>query len=133
MEATDILLVDDHAETRKEILSLLLKEEGLEVIGEAVSGDDAVRQAFELHPDVIVMDIVMPKMNGIEATRAIRGSDPGVHILALSNHTGRNLMQAVLAAGATGYIRKDRAYEELIPAIRNVAHGLPYIGSQIDN
>ena len=132
-QPTDILLVDDYTPTRSEILQLISAEDDLEVIGEAASGDDAVRRASELNPDVVVMDIVMPKMNGIEATRAIRGSHPRVRILAVSNHTGRNLLRAALDAGATGYIRKDHAYEELIPAIRNVANGVMYIGSGIEN
>ncbi|MBN1556797.1 MAG: response regulator transcription factor [Lentisphaerae bacterium] len=127
----DILLVDDHAATREEIRALLETEEDLDVVGEAGDGPEGIRQARTLHPDVVLMDIIMPGMNGIEATRAIRGAVSAVRILALSNHTGGNLVRAALSAGAGGYLRKDQAFEELIPAIRTVARGQKYIGAGV--
>ena len=129
----DILLVDDHAPTRREMISLMDGVEGLDVVGEAGGGAEGVQAADRLRPDLVVMDVVMPGMNGIEATRAILASYPETRVLALSNHTGRNLVQAVLDAGAAGYVRKDRAYEELIPAIRAVAAGRNYIGGRLDD
>jgi len=128
-----ILLADDHAPTREELASLILKQEDLTVVGQATGGEDAVHRTRELRPALIVMDINMPDMNGIEATRAIRASDPDVLILALSNHTGSDLVKAALDAGAAGYVRKDQAYEELIPAIRAVAAGKHYIGTRVND
>jgi DNA-binding NarL/FixJ family response regulator len=132
METMDILLVDDHAPIREEMISLLEGHEDLHVVGQATGGKEGVIEAARLHPDLILMDVVMPGMNGIEATRAIRASDPKVLILALSNHTGRDLVKAALNAGASGYVRKDQAYEEIIPAIRAVAEGKQYIGARVD-
>ena len=131
MGIMDILLVDDHAATREEMVSLIQEEEDLHVVGQAADGEEGVRLARQLHPDVVVMDVVMPGMNGIAATEAVRASEPETHILALSNHTGANLVEVVLRAGATGYVRKDRAYEELVPAIRAVVRGKQYIGERV--
>ena len=128
----DILLVDDHGPTREEMMNLIEEHDDLNVIGQAATGEEGLRQVQQLHPDLVLMDVVMPGMNGIEATRAIRGSDPGVRVLALSNHTGRNLVKALIEAGAAGYVRKDHAYEELILAIRTVAGGHPYLGAQVE-
>jgi LuxR family maltose regulon positive regulatory protein len=127
----DILLVDDHAATREEMASLIEEEDDLNVVGQAADGERGVSLVKRLHPDVIVMDVVMPGMNGIAASEAIHASHPKAHILALSNHTGGNLVDVVLRAGAAGYVRKDRAYEELVPAIRAVANGEQYIGERV--
>lgn len=128
----EILIVDDHAATREEMASLIKAEDGLEVVGQAAGGDEGVRLAGELRPDIVVMDIVMPGMNGIAATKAVLDSNPGIRILVLSNHTGENLIETVLHAGAAGYVRKDRAYEELIPAIQALAKGEQYIGKCVN-
>lgn len=128
----DILLVDDHTATRQEMISLLKAQGDLDVVGEAAGGEEGIRMAEQLAPDLIVMDVVMPGMNGIEATRAIRAADPTARILALSNHTGHNLVKALLEAGASGYVRKDRAFEELVPAVRAVAAGRQYVGAKVD-
>ncbi len=131
MRLMGILLVDDHTATREELGSLIDEADGLEVVGQAANGEDGVRLAAQLHPDVVVMDVVMPGMNGIAATKAVRASNPDARILALSNHTGAHLVEVALSAGATGYVRKDRAYEELVPAIRAVASGRRYIGERV--
>jgi DNA-binding NarL/FixJ family response regulator len=128
----DILLVDDHDATRQEIASLIEEHDDLHVVAQAGDGETGVRLAKELHPDVIVMDIAMPGMNGIAATTALRTHDPNVRVVTLSNHTGKHLVESVLRAGASGYVRKDRSYEELVPAIRAVAGGEQYIGEHID-
>ncbi len=127
----DILIIDDHAATREEMASLLDAEDDLVVTGQAADGEEGVRLARQLRPDVVVMDVVMPGMNGIAATRAVRAAEPDTAVLALSNHTGASLVAALLRAGARGYVRKDRAYEELIPAIRAVAEGKQYIGGAL--
>ncbi|MBN1672869.1 MAG: response regulator transcription factor [Kiritimatiellae bacterium] len=127
-----VLLVDDHGASRAEVGSLLRAEAGFEIVGEAATGEESVRKARSLRPCLIVMDIVMPGMSGIEATRIIHAENPQIRILALSNHTGRALVQAVLKAGATGYVRKDRAYEELLPAIRAVTQGNRYVGENTE-
>ena len=132
-EEMDILLVDDHVSTREAICSLIDDQEDMQVVAQADSGAEGVLAARRLEPDLIVMDIVMPGMNGVEATRAIRSSNRDARILTLSNHTGHHLVEAVLEAGASGYVRKDQAYEELIPAIRAVASGRQYIGAHVDD
>ncbi|MFO7870612.1 MAG: response regulator transcription factor [Kiritimatiellia bacterium] len=124
-----ILLVDDHAATREEMVSIISEQAGMNVVGQASGGEEGVRRAEELNPDLIVMDVIMPGMNGIQATKAISAAHPAIRILALSNHTGRSLVQTVLDAGAAGYVRKDLAYEELIPAITAVSRGEQYIGN----
>lgn len=127
----DILLVDDHAAMRAEMAALIKAQKDLDVVGNAENGEEGVRMAERLRPDAIVMDIVMPGMNGIAATQAIRANNPTARILVLSNQTGANLVKIALNAGATGYVRKDRAYEELIPAIRAVAQGIQYVGEGV--
>lgn len=127
----DILLVDDHAATRAELASLLAGQDHWRVVGQAANGEEGVRLAQELRPDVILMDVVMPGMNGIAATRAVRAAVPQARVLALSNHTGQNLVEELLRAGATGYMRKDRAFEELIPAIQAVAEDRQYLGEHV--
>lgn len=127
-----VLLVDDHAATREEMRLLIEEQEDLRVVGLVANGKDAIHEVERLRPGLIVMDIVMPGLNGIEATRAIRAAGSNVPILALSNHIGDDLVQAALAAGAGGYVRKDRACEELIPAIRAIAAGKQYLGTRLD-
>ncbi|NCC50474.1 MAG: response regulator transcription factor [Spartobacteria bacterium] len=117
-----ILLVDDHDPTREEIYSLIERQQDFHIVGEAGNGVDAVQLAERLHPDLIVMDINMPEKNGFEATREICASDPNARILAFSNHTGEHLIDAILAAGALGFVRKDHAYEELLPAMRKIVN-----------
>jgi len=129
----DILIVDDHAATREEIGDLLEGQDDLHVVGAADGGEEGIRLAAELRPDLIVMDVVMPETNGIAATKAVRDANPAIRIVALSNHTGGNLVKVLLSAGAAGYVRKDRAFEELVPAIRKVAAGEQYIGTHVED
>lgn len=121
-----ILMVDDHRATREEIRALIECEADMCVVAEADSGEDGVVKAGELSPDVVVMDILLPGMNGIEATRKILAAQPGIRVLALSNHFGESLEQAILKAGGMGFVRKSRAFENLIPALRAVYAGQQY-------
>jgi len=129
----NILLIDDHEETRKEMSALINAEEDLCVLAEAATGEEGVLKAGELKPDIVVMDILLPGINGIEATKAVLANDPEARILVLSNHSGRILVQALLNANVKGYIRKNHAFEELVPAIRSIAAGGKYLGHDIND
>ncbi len=129
----DIVLVDDHTATRMEMASIIDEQEDLHVVAQAADGAECIRLAKKLHPGMVVMDVIMPGMNGITATQTLGREMPEILILALSNHTGKNLVDVVLRAGAKGFIRKDRAYEELVQAIRAVASNKQYIGARCDD
>jgi len=126
-----ILLADDHEIIRNGLRSLIEKELGLRVIGEAEDGRMALRLARDLKPDMVVMDIGMPDLNGIEATRQITTDVPGVKVLALSMHTDKRFVTGMLKAGASGYMLKEGAFEELIHAIRLVASNHTYLSPGI--
>ncbi len=115
---TRVLLADDHHMVREGLRSIIESEPRLRVVGEASNGEEAVQQARILHPDVVVMDINMPKMNGIEATRRIREEMPSVAVVALSMHEDKSMVAAMMDAGAASYIPKGGASEELSRAIR---------------
>jgi two-component system, NarL family, response regulator NreC len=127
----NILLVDDHDLTRRQMVSLIKNQSDMEVVAEAINGEESLAKARELTPDIIVMDILLPGINGVDASRQITESFPGARILILSNHSGAALVKAALDAGALGYVRKDNAFEELIPAIRAVAAGQQFLGKKI--
>ncbi|RCK76093.1 MAG: DNA-binding response regulator, LuxR family [Anaerolineae bacterium] len=118
-----ILLADDHTILRDGIRSLIEDEPDMEVVGEAEDGITVVKLADSLRPDVILMDLAMPLLNGLEATRQIRKSQPGAKILILTMHENEEYIRQVLAAGAMGYILKDAAARELLGAIRSVHKG----------
>ena len=118
-----ILLADDHTILRDGIRSLLEAEPDMSVIGEAHYGHAAVRMACELEPDVVLMDIAMPLLNGLEATRQIRHNKPCVKVLILSMHENEEYIRQALANGAMGYILKDAAARDLLGAIRAVQRG----------
>jgi two-component system invasion response regulator UvrY len=122
-----ILLVEDHKATRDEVCALIKRQPDMIVVAEAGTGEDALEWAREEKPDIVVMDIRLPGMNGIETTRKMLAEQPGIKVLALSNHFGVTLMEAILEAGALGYVRKSKAFEELIPALRSVDAGQPYV------
>ena len=124
---TRILLVDDHQMVREGLRAILDKDDSLSVIGEAHNGREAVRAAQELRPDVVVMDVAMSDMNGIEATRQIRALAPNIQIVALSSHSDRRYVKAILDAGACGYILKADAYDELVRGIDAARQGLKYL------
>jgi len=118
-----VLLADDHTILRDGIRSLIEDEPDMEVIGEAEDGIAVVKLADSLKPDVILMDLAMPLLNGLEATRQIRKNQPGAKILILTMHENEEYIRQVLAAGAMGYILKDAAARELLGAIRSVNKG----------
>lgn len=122
-----VMLVDDHAVVRMGFRMLLEGANDIKVLGEAASGEDAIRQFAELKPDVIVMDISMPGIGGLEAIDRILAKDPDVRILVLSAHEDAMHARRVLKAGAIGYLTKRSAAEELMRAIRVVNQGKTYL------
>jgi NarL family two-component system response regulator LiaR len=120
-----VLIVDDHAIVRKGIRALLSEAGGFEVVGEAGNGQEAVLRAEETHPDVILMDLLMPVMDGIEATRQITSQQPKARILVLTSFAADNKVFPAIKAGASGYLLKDSSPDELVRAIRQVHRGEP--------
>jgi PAS domain S-box-containing protein len=116
-----VLLVDDHRGVRESLRCLLDKDKSFHVVGEAENGQLAVQMVERLHPDVVVMDVIMPELNGIDATRTIRKRGYDTKVLALSMHSERRHIANMLRAGASGYVLKDHAYSELAQAVRSVA------------
>jgi two-component system, NarL family, response regulator NreC len=131
MKKIRILLVDDHKILRDGIRSLLKEHSDLEVVGEAADGRTALNLAKELSPDVVVMDISMPDINGIDSTRKILADCPQTKVMALSMHCDRHFVSEIFRAGASGYLLKDCAFEELAHAIRIVNDSKTYINPQI--
>jgi DNA-binding NarL/FixJ family response regulator len=123
MNSTTILLADDHVLVRQGTRELLEHENDLLVVGEAGDGEEAVELAASLHPDVVIMDIAMPKMTGIEATRKIKSVQPDTAVLILSAYDDDQYIFALLEAGAAGYLLKDVPAQELVEAIRAVHAG----------
>ncbi|MEW6027928.1 MAG: response regulator [Chloroflexota bacterium] len=122
-----LLLVDDHAVVRSGLKMLLAGEADVEIVGEAGSGSEAVTRAGSARPDVVLMDIGLPDMSGIEAARQIKSSHPGVAIVALTIHEDEEYFFKMLEAGASGYVPKRAAPEELLTAIRAAAAGEVYL------
>jgi DNA-binding NarL/FixJ family response regulator len=118
-----ILLVDDHAVLRAGLRALLEAEAGMEVVGEAGTGEEAIALAERIRPDVVVMDLSMPGIGGLEATRRIAQMGQGTRVLVLTMHGEEEHLLPVLEAGGSGYVHKRSADEELIEAIRTVARG----------
>jgi DNA-binding NarL/FixJ family response regulator len=131
--ALKILLVDDHQIVRQGLRTLLEKEPDMEVAAEAEDGRAAVRLAREVSPQVVIMDVAMPDLNGIEATRQIVAECPGVKVIALSMHADRRFVSNMLKAGASGYLLKDSAFEELARAIRAVAADKVYLSPEVSD
>ena len=128
---TKILIADDHKILREGLRSLLEEQSDIQVVGEAENGRDAVYLATKLEPDVVVIDIAMPDLNGIEAARRIKKAAPGVKLLALSAHSEGNYVKGMIQNGASGYLLKDCASEELIKAIEAIVRGHIYLSPSI--
>lgn len=122
-ETLRILIVDDHIVVRKGICALLATEQEIEVVGEACDGADAILEANRLRPDVILMDLVMPRVDGVEAIRRILAAQPSVRILVLTSFDADDKIFPAIRAGATGYTLKDSSPEDLVMAIRRVYRG----------
>jgi len=128
-----IILADDHRIIREGLRALLDKEPDMEVIAEAEDGRTTVRLAREFKPDVVIMDITMPTLNGIEATRQIVSELPETKVIALSMHSDRKFVREMLGAGASGYLLKDSAFEDLSQALYAVSHNQRYLSAAIDD
>lgn len=126
-----ILLVEDHRITLEGLQALLAQERGMEVVGSATNGRDAERLALELRPDLVIVDIGLPEMNGIDATRRILAVHPSAKVIALSMHSDRRFVDGMLAAGACGYILKESAFRELAAAIHAVLAGRVYFSPAV--
>jgi two-component system response regulator NreC len=126
-----VLIADDHQIVRESLRALLEKEPGITVVGEAGEGRTALRLARELAPDIIIMDVAMPDLNGIEATRQVVTEFPEIKVIALSMHNDRRFVLNMLKAGAKGYLLKDCASQQLIKAIRLVSTNKTYISHEI--
>jgi DNA-binding NarL/FixJ family response regulator len=126
-----ILLADDHKLMREGLRVLLEKLGRMTIVGEADNGVSAVRMARDLKPDLVLMDIGMPDLNGVEATRRIRAEAPGVKVIALSMHADKRFVRHMFAAGAAGYVLKGSAFEEVSMAIKTVATGRIYVSPKI--
>jgi two-component system response regulator NreC len=127
MQVIRLMLVDDHEVVRTGLKSYLQTQEGLEVVAEAGNGREAIERALQAHPDIILMDITMPEMDGLEATRRIKQGWPEAVVLALTVHEDKFYFMEMLAAGASGYLTKQAAGDELVEAIRTVAAGNIYL------
>lgn len=125
-----VMLVDDHTVVRSGLSAILLVFDDMELVGEASSGEEAVRICAQVQPDVILMDLVMPGMNGTQATREIRKDFPAVQVIALTSFKEQDLVQGVLQAGAIGYLLKNVSAEELANAIRSAHAGNPTLAAE---
>jgi len=128
-----ILLADDHAVVRQGFRRILESQPDMEIIGEAGNGREAVDLAEKLTPDLIVMDVAMPELNGIEATRRLKESSPRTRVLALSMHKDAVYVREILRAGAQGYLLKDAIDADLVAAVRSVAKGEGYLSPGVAN
>ena len=126
-----IVIADDHRIVRQGLRSLVEKENDLEVVGMAANGRQALQMTRRLKPDVVIMDISMPDLNGIDATCQIVNEVSGVKVIALSMHSEKQLIDGMLRAGAAGYLLKESAFEELIKAIRIVCGGKKYLSPDV--
>lgn len=126
-----IILADDHSIIREGLRPLLEKEPDMEVVGEAENGRQALALAQTLKPDVAIMDISMPDLNGIEATRQIRQDFPQCKVIGLSVHTDNQYVARMIQAGASGYLPKSCAFKELAAAIRDVMNGKTYLSPKV--
>ena len=128
---TKVLLADDHAIVREGLRMLLARESDMEVVGEAADGRAAVELAKKLSPDIVIMDVAMPGLIGIEATRQILAASRSVKVVALSMHSDKRFVSEMLKAGASGYLLKDSVAQEVASAIRTVLSGKTYLSPAV--
>jgi DNA-binding NarL/FixJ family response regulator len=133
MKRIRILLADDHAVVRQGFKMILDAQADMEIVGQAANGRQAVDLAEQLRPDVVVMDVSMPELNGIEATRRLASSLPHARVIALSMHKDSVYVREILRAGARGYLLKDSGAADLVAAIRAVASGESYLSPAVSN
>jgi len=133
MKRIRILLADDHAVVRQGFRMVLGAHPDMEIVGEAGNGREAVELAERLKPEVVVMDVSMPELNGIEATRRLAASTPHTRVLALSMHKDSVYVREILRAGARGYLLKDSVADDLVAAVRAVASGEGYLSPQVSS
>ncbi len=126
-----VLVADDHPVVRKGLQTCLSQQKNLRIVGEAVDGDEALRKARELSPDVVLMDISMPGMNGLAVTEVLRKEAPAMKILVLSVHSNKNAIFRVIQAGAHGYVSKEAPPAELLRAIEAVHAGDPFFSEEV--
>lgn len=131
MSGIRVLVADDHGIVRKGLRFLLERQPGMEVIGEAADGRQAVQCCAELEPNVVIMDVAMPQLNGIDATAQIVKANPGTGVIILSMYADEAYLVRALSAGAKGYLLKDSAEADLVRAIQVVAQGRPFFSPQI--
>ena len=132
--AIEILIADDHRILREGLCALLRGHSDIRVVAEANDGAEAVRLAAEVSPDVVVMDVAMPRVNGVEATRQILAQNPAIKVVILSLYSAdRPLVAEAFRAGASGYLPKETSFDELATAIRSVMHGKTYISPECQN
>jgi DNA-binding NarL/FixJ family response regulator len=129
--ATKILIADNHGILRQGISALIEKHSDMEVVGQADNGLTVVELARELQPDVVLMDVSMPKLNGIEATRQIKSELPDIKVLALSVHAKREFVLDMVRAGVSGYMLKECVFDDLVHAIEVIVAGQSYLSPQI--
>jgi len=132
-EKIRILLADDHAVVRQGFKMILAAQPDMEIVGEAGNGREALDLAGQLQPDVIVMDVAMPELNGIEATRRVADLSPRTRVLALSMHKDSVYVREILRAGARGYLLKDAIASDLLAAVRAVARGEGYLSPGVSD
>ena len=127
MQRIRVLIVDDHAIVREGLRAIMESRPDIEVVGEAADGEAALAKVTEFRPDVVLMDITMPRMNGLEATRRIKQTDPNTKILVLTMHEEDDYFFKILEAGASGYFVKGGSSQELLTAVRSVSQGNAFI------
>jgi two-component system response regulator NreC len=128
-----IMVADDHVLVRQGFKMILAAQPDMQIVGEAANGREAVEQAEKLQPDVVLMDVTMPELNGIEATRRLATASPRTRVLALSMHKDAVYVREILRAGARGYLLKDSAEADLIAAVRSVAKGEGYLSPSVSD
>jgi len=129
--AIRILITDDHQLFREGIANLLAASPQIEIVGQAEDGQEAIEKARKLKPDIVMMDLSLPVINGVDATRILHNELPETKILVLSMHADKNYIKEALEAGAFGYLFKDCTYDQLIEAINTVYHGKNYLSDKI--